>query len=145
MAEAMLNDKVAKNASLKGTVAVYSCGTDAEDHSRATYAAIETMRKRGIDLSQHRSTNIYHSRIYNSTIEDMDLILCAETYHKNFILNQFPKIKERKNVYTLKEYVKNQKDLNIDDPYGMSMDVYEFCASEIEDCLDKLVLSLKTM
>ena len=42
-------------------------------------------------------------------------------------------------TFTLKEYVGEKEYIDIDDPWGYSMDVYTSCASEIVCNVDKLV------
>lgn len=105
----------------------------------ATYNAIEAMEEYEVDLTKHRATNIR-----KSNIEEMDLILCATTSHKNTILYEYPNLKNK--VFTMKEYVKEDKekeDEDIRDPWGYDIETYRFCASEIDICLDKLVQKLK--
>jgi protein-tyrosine-phosphatase len=138
MAAAMMKDKVAKSAALRGKVNVYSCGTGAEDGDTASRMSIQTMEEYGIDLTRHRATYLLHS-----SIADMDLILCAETHHKEYIFRHFPTLREKGNVYTLKDYVKDETAPNIKDPYGYGEEVYRQCASEIERCLDKLMVVLR--
>jgi protein-tyrosine phosphatase len=70
----------------------------------------------------------------------MDLILCAETGHKEYILKYYPELRGKK-IYTLKEYAGNPGyDMNISDPWGGSLNTYRRCAAEIEACLDKLIV-----
>jgi protein-tyrosine-phosphatase len=132
-----LKDKVEKNEALRGKVCVYSCGTDAENGDPASGATIQTMKERGIDCTGHRATSMYHS-----AIADTDLVLCAEKDHKELVIKHFPALMEKGNVYTVREYVKDKNATNINDPYGGDMNVYRRCASEIEDCLDKLLAQL---
>ncbi len=101
----------------------------------ATYNACETMEEYEVDLTKHRATNIK-----KSNIEEMDLILCATTSHKNTILYEYPNLKNK--VFTMKEYVKaneEKEDLDIKDPWGYDIETYRFCASEIDAYLEKLV------
>ena len=57
------------------------------------------MEEYQIDLKKHRATNIR-----NSKIEDMDIILCATTSHKNNVINMYPKLADK--VFTMKEYAR---------------------------------------
>jgi protein-tyrosine-phosphatase len=134
MAAAMLRDKIEKNEALRGKVEVYSSGIDTDNGYRASIKSIETMEEHGIDMFWHRATNMYHS-----PIADMDLVLCAEKYHKEQVLRDFVQLREKGNVYTLKEYVKDKNTMNIEDPYGGDINEYRRCALEIEECLDKLL------
>ena len=131
MAHVMLEKKAKEeNKDIK----VYSCGVFAMEGDTPTYEGIQVMKEYGIDLRNHRATNIK-----NSNIEDMDIILCATTSHKNNVINMYPNLKEK--VYTMKEYAGYDKnDMDIKDPWGYGIETYRKCAAEIEDCIDKLML-----
>ncbi len=114
-------------------VEVYSCGIYAQNGDIPTYEALTVMNDYGIDLSNHRATNIR-----NSNIKDMDVILCATTAHKNNVIAMYPELKDR--VYTMKEYAGfPQNDIDIKDPWGYGIEVYRKCAKELEDCINKIL------
>ena len=117
-------------------IEVYSCGVFAQNGDRSTNEAIEVMKEYGINLENHRATNIR-----NSDIEQMDIILCATTAHKNNVINMYPNLEEK--IFTMKEYVEYPKnDLDIKDPWGFDINTYRRCAKEIEDCIEKMMLDL---
>ena len=130
MAHCMLEDKLA------GTEhEVYSCGTYAEDGSQSTFSAIEVMKEYELNLKNHRATNIR-----NAKIEEMDLILCMTWSHKSMVTKMYPELNNK--IYTFKEYVnfdETGKDIDIKDPWGYDIEVYRFCAGEIENCMKKLL------
>lgn len=114
---------------------VYSCGVYAEDGDYATYNAVEAAKEYGADISNHRATNIRKSKI-----EEMDLILCATTSHKQSVIYLYPSLKTK--VFTMKEYAKLDKDgqdMDIKDPWGYDEFVYRKCASQINECLEKII------
>ena len=119
---------------------VYSCGIWADHNDRPTEEAVQVMKKYGVDLTQHRPRSIR-----DVNIKSMDLILCATNSHKIMVQHDYPEVKDR--VYTLKEYVGYEKEfhkkIDLDDPWGYGEDVYRFCASEINECLDMLLEKLK--
>lgn len=131
MAHKMLEKEARENHK---DVEVYSCGIFAENGDNSTSAAIEVMKERyDIDLKPHRATNIK-----NSKIEDMDIILCATTAHKHNVINIYPHLKDK--IYTIKEYSGyEESDLDIQDPWGYSIDVYRKCAEEIDKCLQLII------
>lgn len=93
------------------------------------------MEEYGVDLKKHRATNIR-----KTNIEEMDLILCATTSHKNTVLYEYPNLKNK--VFTMKEYVqasKESENLDIKDPWGYDIETYRLCAAEIDRCLDELI------
>ncbi len=133
MAEAMLK-KMLKE-SKKENVEVYSCGLSAYNGDVPTQNAIDTMYEYGIDLKNHRATNIG-----SSNIENMDLILCATLSHKMFAIRLYPELKEK--IFTLREYVGIKDEVcgvDINDPWGYNLETYKQCAKEIEKCLNKLI------
>lgn len=116
-------------------VEVYSSGIYALDGDLSTDEAIEVMEEYGVDLKKHRAT-----KVQNSNIKDMDIILCMTLSHKRDLIYMYPELKEK--IYTLKEYVKDEKNgVEIRDPWGYDIVTYRFCASEIDACLDKLILN----
>ena len=129
MAHRML-EKRAKEE--KKNIEVYSCGVYAINGDVPTYEGIEVMKEYGIDLSKHRATNIR-----NSGIEDMDVILCATNSHKNNVIAMYPKLKEK--VFTMKEYAGYKEGLDIKDPWGYGIETYRMCASEIENCINRII------
>ena len=75
----------------------------------------------------------------------MDIILCATESHKQSVLYMYPELKEK--VFTMKEYAeldKNGQDMDIKDPWGYDMNVYQNCAEEIEKCLIKIIEKIQT-
>ncbi len=134
MAEAMLK-KLAKQKNKE--IEVYSAGTTAYTGDVCTENAIQVMDEYGIDIRKHRATNIKESKI-----EEMDLILCATTSHKQMVNYLYPNLKEK--VYTIKEYaekndINKSTNINISDPWGFSTEVYRKCAKEIEENLEKII------
>ncbi len=113
---------------------VSSCGTSAITGDISTQNAIMVMKKYGVDLVKHRATSMFEI-----DVENYDLILCMTQSHKFNFLANFPKMNGK--VFTLKEYVygNDEKDVNISDPWGYDIKVYDDCASEIVNCVDKLL------
>ena len=62
--------------------------------------------------------------------------------HKRNVLELFPKLFGK--VFTLKEYVNsNEVYKDIDDPWGLNLQVYKDCAKVIVENIDKLILKLE--
>lgn len=137
MAEGMMK-KLAKDNNLD--LDICSCGIYAEDGDYATYNAVEAARYYDANIEGHRATNIRKSKI-----KEMDIILCATESHKQSVLYMYPELKEK--VFTMKEYAeldKNGQDMDIKDPWGYDMNVYQNCAEEIEKCLIKIIEKIQT-
>lgn len=133
MAEAILKYKIKENSQMDNKLEVYSCGILAENGIMPNYSTIEVMKEMDIDIFEYRATNIT-----SSNIQEMDLILCATKTHKNTVIQMYPELKEK--TYTIKEYANyDENDLDIKDPWGYDIEIYRFCVSEIEKCIDLII------
>ncbi|HCX65056.1 MAG TPA: hypothetical protein DHN33_07590 [Eubacteriaceae bacterium] len=116
---------------------VSSAGVLAADGQRASQMAVETMKKRGIDLSKHRSRSLTMEMV-----EEAEWVLTMTETHRNHILLLLPEHKSK--VKTIKEFHDPQtKDLNVIDPYGMSLSAYEKTADELERLIRALIRQKK--
>ena len=129
--------KLVNEAGLENDYLISSCGTYANNGESSTINAIESMKKYGVDMNKHRATNIA-----NTDIEDYDLVICLTLTHKASVLEYSPKLKGK--VFTLKEYAYPEDSYkNIDDPWGLNINVYNDCAEEIVNSVDILFKKLK--
>lgn len=116
---------------------IESCGTYAVSGEKATQNAQEVMKQFDVSLEKHRATNISET-----CIEEFDYIFALTENHKQVILSIYPKLLG--NVFTLKEFADpNTNYLDIDDPWGYSRDIYQSCAEEIVENVDKVIENLK--
>ena len=131
MAHVMLEKRVEEEDK---NIQVYSCGVYAQNGDRPTEEAISVLATiYNVDLRKHRATNIA-----DSEIEEMDVILCATTSHKNNVLNRYPELEGK--VFTMKEYAGYPaNDMDINDPWGCSYETYKRCAREISDVIEKII------
>ena len=132
MAEGIMKKKIQK-AGIEATI--YSCGIYAEDGDEATCYAIEAAKEYGVDIQNHKATNIR-----KSPIQEMNLILCATRGHKVLVLQLYPNLSDK--VYTMKEFIGDEND-NIGDPWGYDIETYRKCAQEIGQVIDKIIEKLK--
>lgn len=123
----LVNKKQDKNNYL-----ISSCGTHGITGEKATDYAKAAMMKYNVELSNHRAKNIN-----DIDIESYDIIICMTSLQKACVKDLYPKISEK--VYTLKEYIDEKIEYtDIDDPWGLSQMVYDTCAKEIVESVDKL-------
>jgi len=128
---------------------VSSAGTCAWDGDSASQQAIEVLKEKGIDISDHRSTPLTPK-----LIKEADLILTMTYNHKMAVLHMCPKADGK--VFTLKEYVLcdgekssilesalQETNYDIKDPFGQSIEVYRKSKKEIEENLQILIKKLK--
>lgn len=128
MAEALLKSKVKD-------VEVQSAGIHALTGSPASMNALGALKEKGINF-EHQSQALTEDLIHWASV-----ILTMTNNHKQVILNSFPELKDK--VYTLSEFV-NEDELNLDiiDPFGGSLEMYQSTAKEIDQLVDKLIKKL---
>ncbi len=63
---AMAHHMLEKMIKEKDNVEVYSCGIYADSGEPATYSAIDVMKEYGVDMNNHRATNIKETKIENT-------------------------------------------------------------------------------
>lgn len=125
--------KKVKSLNKENDYLITSCGIYAVYGEKSTNNAIEAMKKYNVDMTNHRATPIEDSNIL-----DVDLVICMTTNHKRDILAMYSNLKGK--VFTLKEYVDPSIEYkDIDDPWGLSLNVYDSCAKEIVKYVDKLI------
>lgn len=143
MAEGIFRDSIKKHPDLEYEVDIRSAGLTALEGDRASENAVRTlMDEWAIDISSHRSKRLNEKDLKNS-----DIILTMTRNHKNTIVSALPELKHK--VFTLKEFVLDSQvnprigeydfTLDIQDPYGMPLNVYKKCARDIKNAVDKLI------
>ena len=120
----------------KEDIIVRSCGTDTLPFFEVPGVVIDIMKEHGVDLSLHKPT-----RITKELIQDSDLVLVMENYHKEQISSIYPEFKKR--VYLLKEYTDDKTGFEVPDPIGQQKTVYENTFNDIELSVLKLIEKIK--
>lgn len=105
---------------------VESAGTWAIDGQPASVGSQQVMKKRGLDISDHRSRGVGQELL---TL--FDLILTMESGHKEALRAEFPEFADQ--IFMLSEMVDQMYD--VADPIGRPIDEYEKTAVEIERLL----------
>ena len=119
MAEGLLHREL-KRKKLSTEIEIASCGILARDGGSATSEAIFVMKNREIDISSHRTRSCRREDILES-----DLILAMAKEHYDFLAGLVPNVKDRIKV------------LDIEDPIGLGMPVYEEVVRKLEEKLKK--------
>ncbi len=140
MAEALFKDMIKKHHPDKlKDINIISAGVAARNGDKASPNAIKAMRELGIDLSCHSAT-----QLTEELIKKADLILTMTQRHRDMILIMDPGARGK--VYTLIEYTnegqEEQINLDIQDPFGGSIEVYRQSAAQIKKALEILVEKL---
>jgi L-threonylcarbamoyladenylate synthase len=105
---------------------ITSAGTMQIAGMPASCQAVEVCAARGIDISQHKST-----AVDQELIESSDIVLAMTKRHIAELADFWP---EHKHKYRLLA-----QDADIADPIGWGRDVYEKCAQNIKDAVDKII------
>ena len=134
MAQALLQ-KLLREKGIED-IEVQSAGLAAIEGDKASWQAVQVMKNRGIDLTQHRA-----KRINPSLINQTDLILTMTSRHKAYLIGMYPEAAHK--IHVLKEYAEggqlSPESAQIPDPFGQPVEVYEECALQLEESLNKLV------
>ena len=116
--------------SLTKNIEVLSAGISAHGGERAAENAIKICEFNGLDLNNHKSRNFRDLKI-----EDDDLILALTCDIRNTLKRQYPNLEIR----TIKEYAGEKNYLDINDPIGGDLMIYDMCFQEIKESLEKIV------
>ena len=127
MAEGFARKLLAENG--YGHIEVDSSGLDAYEGAPATEEAVEVMKKKGIDISSHRS------RPFSPNIGKKDLVLTMTRSQKERILSESPFLAGR--VFMLDEYARNQQQ-DIPDPFKGQVS-YEEAADHISTSVERVL------
>ncbi|MDP8240054.1 MAG: L-threonylcarbamoyladenylate synthase [Candidatus Hatepunaea meridiana] len=98
----------------KSGVNVSSAGTHAVDGYPATYEMVAIAADWGIDHSKHRARQITYNILHKS-----DIILVAEPYHRDLIIQYAPDVKDRIRLFAEPVGLDS-----IPDPIGSSVETY---------------------
>ena len=104
-------------------VMVHSAGTQAPVGMQAPVYSKMVCLQNGIDLTEHRA-----KQLTKDMLEEADLILVMEKAHYLFIQSVLPRAKE-KTLFLNQLY--SSGEIEIADPIGHDLDVYQQCFNEI--------------
>lgn len=120
MAAGLLIDEL-KRRQLDREVEIATCGILARDGGTATAEAIFVMKNREIDISGYRTRSCRREDVLNA-----DLIIAMSQEHYDFLTGLVPGVKDKIKI------------LNIRDPIGQGIPVYEEVVKTLEEQLKKL-------
>jgi protein-tyrosine phosphatase len=138
MAEYLLKDLIVKSedAELKNWE-VLSAGISAVKDAEANDHAKTVMEELNIDLADHSSHNIEELELGQE-----DLIITMTRRHSRALVLRHPDLADK--IYTLKELSELESDSrDIQDPFGLSEEVYRQTRDEIQNHLRALLEKLK--
>jgi protein arginine phosphatase len=130
MAEMLLKKRIADRLGCKiqqledRGVVVTSAGISAGPGGRSAEEAIETLKVRGLDLSQHET-----QPLTDRVVRFADLILTMTRGHREAILGQWPEAEPRVHLIS-----RGRGDVS--DPIGGPLDQYRRCAEQLDAFLE---------
>jgi protein-tyrosine phosphatase len=136
MAEALLKKRIADRLGCRideiedRGVMVASAGISAAPGARSALEALQTMRERGLDLSQHES-----QPLSERMVRFADLILTMTRGHRDAILAQWPEAESR-------VYVLGRGRGDVADPIGGPLELYRRCADQLDSYLGEWIAEL---
>jgi protein-tyrosine-phosphatase len=125
MAAAIMNVLVAQ----RGEAArwqIQSAGTWAEPGRPATQLSQAVMQRRGIDLAGHRSRPVDAA-----LLAEVAVVLVMTRHHQEALQAEFPAVQDK--ILLLSQLIDRQFD--VEDPFGGSLDDYELCAADLQNIL----------
>ncbi|HSQ33836.1 MAG TPA: low molecular weight protein arginine phosphatase [Peptostreptococcaceae bacterium] len=131
MAESILKDALIKRGEVIDEFNITSAGISTIDGLDASKHSISALKEMNIDLKNHKS-----KLLTLDLVEKSDLILTMTKAHKDIILNSLPQFSTK--IFTLKEFA-DDKDIDIVDPFGGSLEVYKGTAYDIQNTINKLI------
>lgn len=129
MAAALLHD-LWRKADPGWNLEIFSAGTAAFPGCGATDHAAAALRRRGLDISAHRSRTVT-----DESLAGMDLVLTMTNPHKEHILRLWPELRDR--LFTLGEYAGT--GTSVPDPFGGTLPQYEQTAEVLLPMLRETV------
>ncbi|MCX5667338.1 MAG: low molecular weight protein arginine phosphatase [Candidatus Omnitrophica bacterium] len=120
----------------KDNIMVSSAGVSAIDGFGPTRETLEVMKREGVDVSDFKSRSLNDAMIISA-----DLILVMAAHHMSDIIARVPKAASKTHI--LKQY--GQRDnsyirlgMDISDPIGKPVKVYEYTLGEIKREVDRI-------
>ncbi|WFB35037.1 low molecular weight protein arginine phosphatase [Kiritimatiellota bacterium B12222] len=114
-----------------------SAGVFASDGARAAETAIQVMKEKGLDISQHRSR-----LLTPELVESANVIISLTQGHQDLILDRFPDASRK--IHTLHSFNPSLAHKDVMDPFGGNAETYRKTRDEIESALSDLILAVVT-
>lgn len=115
MAAGLLREELRRKR-LDREIEVFTCGVLARDGGSATTEAVYVLKNREIDISSHRTRACRREDVLEA-----DLILAMSKEHYDFLAGLVPDVKDKIKI------------LDIADPIGLGMSVYEDAVRKLEE------------
>jgi protein-tyrosine-phosphatase len=131
MAEGIFNSMI-KKAGKEDLFISQSAGVYAMEGQNASKNAILALRDMDIDISSHKAQDVNFD-----LVEQSYLIISMTVEHKKELVRRFSSCTDK--IFTFHQFAHDDLSRNVDDPYGLKLNQYKLCASEIFDGMKKII------
>ena len=138
MAEGLLKHALAGQEGPLQSLKVISAGVSTRNGEPVSENAVITLKKAGIDISNHRSRSITQEMIDKAAV-----VFGMTESHRSII--QLKASPAPKHLYLFREFLPEDSDLEICDPYGGPLSAYETSRDEMVEAIPSLIAFLKTL
>lgn len=137
MAEYILRDMIQNSEQMEAEDwEILSAGISAIKGIKVSDKTEEVMEELNLDLGDHLSRSIESIDFKKS-----DIIITMSRKHSRILILEYPDLAD--NIFTLKEFAENEEGKDIEDPFGLSLQVYRDTRDEIKLELEKVLQKLK--
>lgn len=140
MAAALLADALRHEPPPLGSLRVVSSGVMAAPGLKASANSVEVLRRRGMDLSAHRSRTVDLALAFDAILH-----LCMTRSHAATLLMAYPELKPRVRLWRSFIPGISPADADIPDPYGGSLQLYEDCCASMAEAVPYIVAHLRSL
>lgn len=136
MAEALLIHALKAETGPLANFKVISAGVAARDGDPASANSVTALKKVGIDISNHRSQALTPELVEKATV-----IFGMTESHRAVIQSAISPMPH--NIHLIREFMPQEADSQIADPYGGPLPLYEECRDEMVEALPSVLKFLR--
>lgn len=136
MAEALIAHALKAETGPLANFRVISAGVAARDGDPPSANSVTTLKKVGLNISDHKS-----QALTPELVAEADVIFGMTESHRAVIqaaIQPMPR-----NIYLLREFMPQEAESQIADPYGGPLPLYEECRDEIVEALPSVMKFLR--
>lgn len=138
MAAALLQHALAAQSEPLRSLKVISAGVAARAGETASENSVIALKKVGIDISHHQS-----QALTQKMLDEALAVLCMTESHRAMIQVQAEPVP--RNLFLFREFLPDDVEKEIGDPYGGPLKVYETTRDEMVEAIPVLIERLKTL
>ena len=132
MGAALLQHALAAQPEPLRSLRVISAGVASRTGEPASPNAVAALKKAGIDLKGHVSRPLTQELLDRSL-----LVLCMTESHRDMIELTASPVPARMHLF--REFTGDKGNLEIPDPYGLSLPAYESCRDELVSAIPSII------